>query len=81
MIGVFAAPYDLEDTLAVLGVPDFQSPMILDPHLYKTAGDSVFPKRESPEIEWQPGIVAVALVLGLVSLFGARVAKWRKPNS
>lgn len=81
MIGWFAAPDDLEDTLADLGIPDFQSPMILDPHLYKTAGDSVFPKRESPEIEWQPVIVAVALVLGLVSLFGARVVKWRKPNS
>jgi hypothetical protein len=78
MIGWFTAPEDLEYTLADLGMPDFQSPLILDAHLYKTAGDTVFPRRKSPGIEWQPRYVAVALVAGLVGLIGASVVKWRK---
>ena len=76
LIGWFAAPGDLEDTLAKLGVPDSVSPPILEAHVSKTAGDTVLAKSTPTGFPWYLTIVGVAL-FGMFALLAVRLVKGR----
>ena len=77
VIGWFVAPSELKDTLTELGVPISASSVVLDAHLFKTAGDTVLPERKPTRDPRYLGLIGFVILLGLAGLFGARLVKDR----
>lgn len=81
VIGWFIAPGELEDTLTELGAPISPSSLVLEAHLYRTAGDMVLPVRQPARAPWFLGVIGFALFLGLAGVFGARLLKGKTGTS
>lgn len=82
VIGWFIAPGELKDTLIELGVPIPASSVVLDAHLFKSAGDTVLSVRKPTRTPRYLGVlVFFVLFLGLAGVFGARLFKGRTINS
>ena len=75
-IGWFAAPAGLEDTLAKLKVPDSQSPIVLEAHMFRTSNDTVLAKTTPTGSPWYLTVLGVAL-LGVFGLIAIRLLKGR----
>ena len=78
MIGWFAAPNGLRDTLTGLGVPVSGETSSVDPAFAETASGMALPDRESSSTFWFLSIVGFALVVGLARFLAARSALKRK---
>lgn len=72
VIGWFAAPSGLRDTLAELGVPISVAPSVSEAALSDKVADTALPERESAGAFWYLGVVSFALVVGLAWALGGR---------
>lgn len=72
VIGWFAAPSGLRDTLAELGVPVARGTSSGGGTFTETASSTTLPDREPAGALWLLGIAAFALVAGLAGALGAR---------
>jgi hypothetical protein len=77
VIGWFAAPSGLRDTLAKLGVPIASSPSLHETPLSGIALDTAPPQREPARAFRYLAVAGFALVVGLAGVLGARrILRW-----
>ena len=72
MIGWFAAPSGLRDTLAELGVPVSAASSFSEAVTLENVADTALPERESAGVFWYLGVVGIALVVGFAGALGVR---------
>jgi len=72
LVGWFAAPSGLRDTLAELGVPVSAASSFSEAAISERAADMALPERESAGVFWYLGVVGIALVVGFAGALGAR---------
>lgn len=77
VIGWFVAPGNLKDTLTELDVPISASSVVLDAHLFKTAGDTVLPVSKPARAPWYLSLVGFSIVVVLTGLLSAHLIKVR----
>jgi hypothetical protein len=77
VIGWFAAPSGLRDTLAELGAPISAASSFSEQSLSEIAADTALPERESAGTAWYLGVVGLALGVGLAGAMGDHLIKGR----